>query len=472
MGAETAPPEHLHNASYYTVMADGTIKQVNPFTDNEVWSVPGRAARGSAQAFSQNGVAPNGVAPNGVAPNPKPLAPEDFTTFCAFCADRLFETPPEKSRLVQNPDGSYTRHDHVRPSDMKMGMADQAPMNWLFRRVPNLFEIVTIDYWKKNYNFYLPSQKIDWKEMYHSDPVGAQHVRDITAYRMRVTGVPQEKIDAMSEDDLWLMADAFFGGGHELIIAAPHFERNASDASQLFSSGDMTPEEHHQYFKFTIDAMADIFASNRYIRYISVFQNWLSPAGASFNHLHKQLVGIDDWGASIRHQIEMLRQNPNAYNELAANLLSRHNLIFAENEEAIAFAGIGHRHPTIEIFSKSYFSRPYEHSEAEVRGMSELVHACHAATGAKISSNEEWYYSPIDAVHKMPWHVLIKWRVNTAAGFEGGTSIYINPIAPLDLRDRLVTNLYSLRYEGRIASSIRIADECQVRPNPLRYYLQ
>jgi hypothetical protein len=72
----------------------------------------------------------------------------------------------------------------------------------------------------------------------------------------------------------------------------------------------------------------------------------------------------------------------------------------------------------------------------------------------------------------MPWHVLIKWRVNTSAGFEGGTSIYINPIAPLELRDRLVTNLYSLRYGGKIAGNIRIAEECEMRPNPLRYYLK
>jgi len=168
----------------------------------------------------------------------------------------------------------------------------------------------------------------------------------------------------------------------------------------------------------------------------------------------------------------MLRQDPNVYNDLAANLLSMHNLIFAENDEAIAFAGIGHRHPTIEVFSKSYFSRPYEHSDDEIQGMSDLVHACHAASGAQISCNEEWYYTPIDAVYKMPWHVLIKWRVNTAAGFEGGTSIFINPIAPLELRDRMVPNLYRLRDEGKIASDIRIAEECRIHPNPLRYYLE
>src|SRR3954471_13330314 len=115
-------------------MADGTIKQINPFTDNEVWSVQGRAAKPVQNETPQQ--------------EPAPISPEDFTAYCSFCVDRLFETPPEKSRLVQNADGTYARLDHVRPSEMK-------ELSWLFRRVPNLFEIVTVDYWKKNYNYFL-----------------------------------------------------------------------------------------------------------------------------------------------------------------------------------------------------------------------------------------------------------------------------------------------------------------------------
>ena len=437
-------------------MADGTIKQINPFTDNEVWSVPGRAGKPGASMHTRA---------------PHPLNPGDKTSFCAFCSDRLFETPPEKSRLVQQHDGSFHRMDHVPPSEMKhTSMTDHA--SWLFRRVPNLFEIVTVDYWKKNYNYYLSPANLAWKEMYLSNETGFHHVQEVLRYKLRASGAFEEaRIHHISDHDHFAMSDAFFGGGHELIIAAPHFLPNATDASELFSSGEMTPEEHYHYIHFTIDAMRDIFNSNRYIRYISVFQNWLQAAGASFDHLHKQLVGIDDWGASIRHQVDMLRQDPNVFNELGANLAGMQNLIFAENEHAIAYAGIGHRHPTIEIFSKSHHTRPYEHSDEEIGAMSDLLHACHAASGSHISSNEEWYYTPIDAVYQMPWHILIKWRINTAAGFEGGTSIYINPIAPLDLRDRMVTNLYSLRYAGKISGNIRIAEECEMRPNSLKYYV-
>ncbi|HET6511695.1 MAG TPA: DUF4921 family protein [Candidatus Kapabacteria bacterium] len=430
-------------------MSDGTIKQVNPFTGTEVWAVPGRGAKPTT---------------NEVLRSANELTDEDHVAHCSFCENRVFETPPEKSRLIIDEYGYYRELMNVAPEDYDK-------TKWLFRRVPNLFEIVTVKYWKQNYAFTIPKEVQERKDAYLASEVGHKHVFDVLDYRLKATGLSTEKVAAIPEEEKVALADAFFGGSHELIIANKHFAPGATHDDQLFSSGDMTAEEHFQYFKFTVNAMTSIFARNQYARYISVFQNWLAPAGASFDHLHKQLVGLDEWGASIRHQTEMLREDINVFNQFGANFAAMHNLIFAENDSAIAFVGIGHRHPTLEIFSKSYFSRPYEHSDEEIRGVSDLVHACHAATGAKVSSNEEWYYSPVDAIYKMPWHVLIKWRVNTAAGFEGGTGIYINPLTPLELRDRIVPRLYALRDEGRISENIRLAEECKIAPNPLRYYL-
>ena len=69
----------------------------------------------------------------------------------------------------------------------------------------------------------------------------------------------------------------------------------------------------------------------------------------------------------------------------------------------------------------------------------------------------------------MPWHVLIKWRINIAAGFEGGTKIYVNPISLMELRDQLVPRLFDLRAQGKIAY-FNIAEECVLKPNSLQYY--
>ena len=74
-----------------------------------------------------------------------------------------------------------------------------------------------------------------------------------------------------------------------------------------------------------------------------------------------------------------------------------------------------------------------------------------------------------DCLEKVPFHVYIKWRVNNPAGFEGGTSIFINPLRPTEVRDRMVPDLFRLRAEGKISQNIRIAEECPVEPNTLRY---
>jgi galactose-1-phosphate uridylyltransferase len=433
---------------YYTVMPDGTVKQLNPFTGTEVWAVAGRKGKPIT---------------NEAPSTAKPLerhSPEDY---CSFCPPRYFETAPEKSRLIQQ-NGTWQRLDFLPPDRYTETTAE-------FRRTGNMFEIVTLDYWRKNYAYKIPASRLKWREDYLANSAGLDHITNIVHFKLHREGKTDEQIEKMPLAEKLAIADAFFGGCHELVIAKKHFKDGATLDSDLYSSGEMTEDEHYWYFKITVDALRDITLNNRYVRYISVFQNWLRSAGASFDHLHKQLVSLDEWGASIHGQVKMLRDDANVYNDYGVNFAAHHNLVFAENDFAIAYAGIGHRYPTIEIYSRSQAGRPTEHTDEEIRGMSNLVHAVHAAMGSQISCNEEWYYTPIDAIYKMPWHVLIKWRVTVTAGFEGGTSIYINPMTPIELRDRMVPRLYKLRDEGKVGW-IRIAEECRVDPNPLKYYLK
>jgi galactose-1-phosphate uridylyltransferase len=298
--------------------------------------------------------------------------------------------------------------------------------------------------------------------------MGCHHVLRVVDQRLAASGLDETGRNGLSVDERLQLANAFFGGGHELIVARRHFIDGATHDNQLASSGALTPEEHYQYMRFTVDALRDLYANNRYIRYVAVFQNWLKQAGASFDHLHKQLVAIDERGVQNDLALRRVRDNPNIYNEAAVNYAAYHNLVVAENDHAIAFAGFGHRFPTLEIFSKSERSQPWNHSAEELRGISDLVHGCHAAAGPDIPCNEEWYYKPPDVDVRMPWRILIKWRVSTPAGFEGGTRIYVNTIDPESLRDRVVPRLFQLKNEGKIAL-MNIAFECACIPNCLRY---
>jgi galactose-1-phosphate uridylyltransferase len=426
-------------------MADGTVKQVNPFTGTVVWTVPGR-----------------GVRPLGGALRPgRPIDSEQHEAHCAFCAKRVLETPPEKARLVRAAEHDWQTLRHLMPEALLATRAE-------FRRVPNLFEIVTYDYWTKNYRYTMPAARAAHRDAYLAHPAGRRHVLDRIEYRLRLAGRPEEQIARMSEAEKLALGDPFFGGGHEVVIARRHYADGAATDAELASSGSLTPEEHDQYLRFTIDGARELYLANRYVRYVVVFQNWLAPAGASFDHLHKQLVAIDERGASNEEEIRLARANPNLYNEVAANFACYRNLVFAENDHALAFAGFGHRFPTLTIYSKSERSQPWNHAPEELRGMSDLVHACHAAMGPAIPCNEEWHYKPPEADVAMPWRVHIKWRISNPAGFEGGTHIYVNTIDPETLRERMVPRLLELREQGRIAP-MKIGAECDCVPNSLKY---
>ena len=67
-------------ADYLTRMRDGTIKQINPFTGTEVWTVPGRGHR------------PLG---NDTKPG-SPVDPAKEGAHCAFCHGRVFRDAPGK----------------------------------------------------------------------------------------------------------------------------------------------------------------------------------------------------------------------------------------------------------------------------------------------------------------------------------------------------------------------------------------
>ncbi|CAB0512239.1 hypothetical protein CIP100294_01392 [Corynebacterium diphtheriae] len=422
-------------------MSDGTIKQVNPFSGTEVWTVPGRGHR--PLSTSQGNITP--------------ITPSDHSNTCAFCSDRYLDTPPEKARIVRDDDG-WTILRGVLPDRLH----DSVPA---FRRVSNLFEIVSYDYWRNNYGFSMDLETTDWMQSYISTEKGREHVLATVRTKLQAAGIQDMPDDAT----LLPQGEAFFGGGHDLIIGQLHFVPDATQSDQLASAGTLSPDEHFAFIFFTVDALREAYQRNRYAPYVAVFQNWLKPAGASFDHLHKQLVAIDERGVHGETEIAKLRNNPNMYNEWAVDYAGQRNLIVAENDHAVCFAGFGHRYPTLEVFSRSATPEPWLQTNEEIKAMSDLIHACHAAAGPHVPCNEEWHHKPIDLDIAMPWRVMIKWRVSTLAGFEGSTKVYLNTLSPWDVRDRVVPRLYELRDSGAIDGSIRIATECSVRRNSLLY---
>lgn len=415
-------------------MPDGTVKQVGPLTGTRVWTVPGRAHRPL-------------TAPRD---DPRRLAPGEERRLCAFCTDRYLETTPEKARLV-GPDFREIRR--VPADEVDDTVAE-------FRRFGNLFEIVSAEYWRENHGFRQPSSVIEWAQEYLSQPIGRMHLEKLAAIRAAASGTTA----SLEEATLDLL-----GGSHDVIVARRHVVDGAEYDDELVSSGVLTPDEHVAYFAFTVASLADIQAAQPHAAYVSVFQNWLRPAGASFEHLHKQLVAIDEHGPQVDRELRMLAGDHRLYQHRIIDLAIAQGLVVAANDGAVAVAGVGHRYPAFEVFSTAAQSLPQDHSPEGVRAVSDLVHALHAATGVHVPTNEEWHYRPPRAPWPMPWRVVLKWRISNPAGFEGGTKVYVNTVDPWELRRRTLAALSELRAEGRLADGIRIGDEVSAGDARLHY---
>lgn len=398
-----------------TTLPDGTIKQVNPFTGTKVWTLPRRGAR------------PSG----GLGRTPLPIDPDDHDRHCVFCIGRKLETTPEIARLVRDAaDAGGWREIRGLLAEQ---LDDTVPE---FRLVPNLFEILSYDYWHLSHGW-TPTPTMEARRAaYVSTPRGRAHVESLPSQT----------------------ATGLFAANHQVIIARRHYAAGATDDSQLVGSGQLTPEEHWKYVDFAIRAMRDLYRDNEFARYVSVFQNWLSPAGASFDHLHKQVVAIDELSVQTVLEAARLSEEPDLYARWGEAYAAERGLVVASTPSAVAFVGVGHRYPSLEIHSRDATRCPWELSDDQVRDFSDLVHACHAATGVHVPTNEEWHHRPPTLDLPMPLRVVLKWRISTLAGFEGGTKIYVNTLSPWTVRERVSARLSELAAAGGLSESVQLAD--------------
>lgn len=470
---------------YLRRLCDGTVKQLSPFTGTEVWTVPGRANR--PLRLPQVEV--------------RPLTPHMHTHTCAFCSGRYLETPPEYARIVRfasvKDDDAASADAGARTTgsgnagsaaagagtgasgaNARLGANAGAGDTWHtffgllpeyldqsvaeFRRIPNLFEILPFNYWQANYGFKLPERCRDRLENYLADAAGYEHLRAIVSAKLRASGAGDAEIADLNLSDIRRHSAGFFGGSHDVLVARRHWRDDAVDTTGLAGSATLSVAEHRVWTQWAVNAMHAQYLQNKHVKYVAVFQNWLRPAGASFDHLHKQVVGVDSLGASLQAEIARVNANGNIYRDFV-DWAYRAGLVVAANDGAVALAGVGHRYPSLEVYSTGPVSEPWLMEPEQVDAVSDLVHALHQATGTQVPLNEEWHYRAPGVAKEMPWRVVLKWRVSTLAGFEGATKIYLNTIDPRSLRERVVRELQQLRASqaGTLAPGIRIGDECE-----------
>ena len=430
----------MNDDPYYRELPDGTIKQVNPFTGTKVWTVPGRGARPLGKPAEQT----------------RELTDHDRRAACVFCPDNYLSTPPEKTRLVKRAGGLVRGHDLIRcvPADRLDATVPE------FRRVPNLFEILSWRYWQLNWGMSLPRAARDWQEEYLSNPSGETHVRSVLNAKFKAVGSDRRAED-LGPQELREASAAFFAGGHDVIVARRHYTDEGTTTADIAGSASLSVNEHRAFMALTVDSMAQLHRHNEHVRYVVVFQNWLKPAGASFDHLHKQVVAIDEVGADNESVLPKAVLDPGIFNRWGPDFAVEHGLVLACNDGAVMTVGFGHRYPSVEVWSTSRVDQPWRVDDEGIDAVSDLLHAAHVAVSDDVPANEEWHYRPMGTGVPVPWRIILKLRTSTLAGFEGGTKIYVNTISPTTLAAMLLPKLFEARAAGRIAA-MNLGDECEI----------
>lgn len=365
--------------------------------------------------------------------SPHPITPtpnNQQESYCAFCLGNSSEATPEKVRAVKI-------HDQISYSDYPSLHSYEEEV--LFRRQGNLFEILNFDYWKEKYQVAPSQESLERIEQAFDNLEMREYLESLLLLKLKRTG---QDISGLSIKEKKILCEPFYAGFHELLTSGRHYLPGAQDDSRIFHSGNISYQVHRVSYEMTIKSMADMVNCNPHILFIAVFQNWLSSAGASFQHWHKHILGLDFWGDHLVQEALLVQSNPSLYRDFIFTVAQAEHLFLAENKHALAYIELGGKTGRIVICSKSHHLRPQEHTIEEIHSMSDLSHAILKTLPTSISYNEEWFYTPFHQDQfRTPWRIIIDLRITIKAGFENITKHNIHSVAPSALSSMIVERL-------------------------------
>ena len=233
-------------------------------------------------------------------------------------------------------------------------------------------------------------------------------------------------------------------GAHEVIIETPDHDRRFADL----------PVDHVALvIKAMQERMTDLQRDSRF-RYIQIFRNRGSAAGASLEHPHSQLIALPILPKRLKEELAGSKRYYSykercIFCDIIAQEAWTKSRIVCENDDFMTVAPFAARFP-FETWILPKEHRPsFELMGSDVRTtfaaiLKETLMRINAAL-----SDPPYNY----IVHTSPsgekdlpyyhWHVEIMPKLTKVAGFEWGSGFYINPTPPEDaagyLRDADIT---------------------------------
>ncbi|MDD8025882.1 MAG: galactose-1-phosphate uridylyltransferase [Acidobacteriota bacterium] len=231
-------------------------------------------------------------------------------------------------------------------------------------------------------------------------------------------------------------------GAHEVVIDSPHHDREIDD---------LPDEDAALTWRVIRDRVGDLEASGGHA-YIQVFKNRGREAGASLRHPHTQIAALPLRPPRLAE--EMARFEAWASCRDGDCLLCRHL-----EDEAVSDVRLVHRNRGFTALTPVGSAFPYEtriapnshagsFASLDDRSLVDLAACLRHVLGAlkRIGDDPAYnivlYQAPVDGRSNFPaalfhWHLDIFPLLVRTAGFEWGTGIHINPVAPEEAAAKL-----------------------------------
>ncbi|MEN8152445.1 MAG: DUF4931 domain-containing protein [Acidobacteriota bacterium] len=220
-------------------------------------------------------------------------------------------------------------------------------------------------------------------------------------------------------------------GAHEVIIETPDHE---------LQKKELNPYHYERIFGIIRERIADLKNDERF-KYIQVFKNHGSPAGATISHHHSQLIALPFIPGSIKTMLDKAKlfyekTGRSIFDEILKTEKESGTRVILENTSFVAFSPYYSPSPFfVSIFQKNGGARFEEANEKKLKDLSDiyfkLMQKIEAALG-NISFNLILNNSPFDinSGSFYSWTIDLAPVISGTGGFEAATGNFINSFLP------------------------------------------
>ena len=220
-------------------------------------------------------------------------------------------------------------------------------------------------------------------------------------------------------------------GAHEIIIETPAHDKDLEVLSL---------EEIGHIFNTYRDRIAHLKQDKR-LKYIMIFKNAGSRAGASLEHPHSQLIALPFIPKRVADELEGSRRyfedrQRCGYCDMVAQELRENQRMICQNERFFAFAPFASRFPfECWVLPKQHASDFSEIQQSDIALLAKLIKDLLSRLKRTLKDpayNLLVHSAPVENLYEKTyhWHIEIVPRLREVVGFEWGTGVYINPTPP------------------------------------------